>query len=143
MVIIKSEIIPQGFDELADSFIKDSFDYEMNVESIKEQINFVLEEQRGAFWTIWDKGDLSGYFFCEVLPAEYGGFVCIVKEAFVKKSGIKLAKEIENTVEDWARKHSIDELVFYTRRNPIAFMNALNKGWKIDSFVLKKRLIGE
>jgi len=135
-------------DDLIERFIIRSKDHERSIESVHEQIKSLLDNETGALWLIKDGNRLCGYFFCEIAPAEVGGFVAVIHEVFVEGLSSSLLQEIDSVIEEWAVKKGARALAFFTRRNGESLLRSLNgrrrfRGehpWEIDSIVLKRRI---
>lgn len=139
-MIVRTLLIPDGFDDLVKNFIAKAKEEERTVASIKKQIQSIIEDESGALWTIWDRSRLRGYFFAQMCAAEYGGTVCLVHQVYVRGIGMTILKQIDKVLENWTILRGSNELAFFTRRNSDAFIRSLSNGWKIDSVVLKRRI---
>lgn len=133
---------PGEFYGLVQRFIEKSEEKERTAQSIKEQIRGILEKDTGAFWTIWNGEILSGYFFAEIVPTEYGSEICLIHEVMIEGFSGSLLRDVDRVLEVWARMKDVDEMAFFTRRNSNAMIRTLKNGWKVDSTVLKRKIKG-
>lgn len=138
--IRRSFVFPEGFDNQVEEFIYKSGEKERTVESIKNQIGDILNRGTGGLWTIWNDERLSGYLFADIVPAEYGGFVCLIHNLMIDRNRKNILKNVNDIIEPWAKKNGASEMAFFTRRNTKAMIRALNNDWEIDSTVLKRKI---
>lgn len=124
---------------MIEKFILDSGEKERTVESIRKQIKGVLEKETGALWVIEKDEKIVGYFFCEIVLSEYESYLCLIHEVMIHGFSKSRLREIDQTLEAWAKGENVNEMVCFTRRNPDAFIRTLGNGWEKDSVVLKRR----
>lgn len=93
-------------------------------------------------WYIWQEGEIVGYLYAEVQPNEFRKMVLVIQNVYIKKKNGKYGfiREVDKLLVEAAKKRGIDELGFYTRRNPEAFIRHIGARWQLDSYVLKRKV---
>lgn len=138
---IRQELfLPANFDDLTQRFLDESGESEMTPDLIRKQINGMIG---GQFWTIRVDGLMTGYFYAEIMPTEYGNLVGLVHELFIEKNLTRpgIIQKVDETLDEWAKRNGASELAFFTRREPRAFMRLLKNKWRLDSWVLKRACV--
>lgn len=131
--------LPQNLGYLIDEFITLASEFERTPVSVLGQIDYALRKS-GGFWLITNLETPIGYFFTEIVPTEYGTWVCLIHQLYIRTryAKQKLVNQVDAIVAAWARNNNAREVVFYTRRNPTAFNRLLGSHWNVDSFILKR-----
>jgi hypothetical protein len=129
-----------GLTALILRFILSAKEIERSTTSILQQMQFVFKN-RGAIWVIKQGYDNVGYFMAQIVDSELDKEVCLVHEVFVEKTVTSqgLVRNIDSIIGNWASQFGVDELFFFTRRNPRAFARHLSNGWKVDSVVMRRK----
>lgn len=113
---------------------------EQSVDNIIDQMLGVFHSPNGALWFIRKGTKPVGYFYVELVRNEYDQNACLIHELMIapKYSRPGLIESVDATIGAWAKLRNVREIVFYTRRNPNAFLRHLKNGWKLDSWILKR-----
>lgn len=124
---------------LIKDFLKRSGDHEMTLE---KTIGCIARQSfYEAVWGIWNtESDLIGYFYMEMLPADYGGFVALISQLYIKPDhfSMRIMDQVDVVANNWAKEKGCHSVAFITRRNPHAFLRRLGIGWALDSYILKR-----
>jgi len=132
--------LPVELDGLIEDFISKSGEKERTVDSVKKQIRVILDEGNGKLWMVRSKGEAVGYFFAELVLAEYGSWLCLIHHVMVKKLTRSVLKDIDGTLEAWCREGGVGEMVFFTKRSSEALIRSAKNGWDIDSVFMKRKV---
>lgn len=130
----------QRWEPLITDFLARSQSYEMEKSRFWEQI--LNAYFHGAAWKIKPDGVFSGFFFMIPQPAEYGGVVGVVQAFYINNAHRipAIMREVDDCLQEFAASSGYDEIAFYTRRNPKAFLKAIGGDWDLDSYVIKRKV---
>ncbi len=127
-------------DLLIRRFLAKANEHERTLDQVKSQIREILYAETGALWTIWKGGTLTGYFYADIVPTEYEGWICLIHQLMIDPKSPNTILKVENELEEFMSKRRVTEMAFFTRRNTEAFIRRLKKGWHVDSIVLKRNI---
>ncbi len=140
LVLQRNYTLPRGFGKLVKEFLDKSKEQEANVEQVENQILDIIDADKGAFWTIWQHEELSGYFYASIMPGEFGGIILLIHEVMSRIRSSSVLQAVDATLESFGHSKGAQAMAFFTRRNPHAFLRRLGARWEIDSIVLMKRV---
>lgn len=124
---------------MVEDFIKRAKEREHTIDSVIE-LMMDVQSRGGAAWIIRKGSKAIGYFFCEIVMNEQSREACLVHELMIapRHQGAKLLQSIDAVIGAWAKLRDAKEIVFYTRRDPNAFVRLIKNGWKLDSWIIKR-----
>lgn len=120
-------------------FLRKAKEYEQTTDSVLKQIQDVLL-RGGELWIIRNGFKTVGYFFCEIVCNEYDHKACLIHELMIDRRHTRkgLVRTIDAVIEAWSKLKGVHDIVFYTRRDPHAFLKILGNNWRLDSWVMKR-----
>lgn len=130
----------ERWDGLITDFLRRSKYYEMDKLRFWQQI--LDAYTTGAVWRIVSGHQNVGFFFMVSQPAEYGGVVGVVQAFYIdpKYRINNIMPQVDDCLQEFAASSGYDEVAFYTRRHPGAFLRAIGGDWDLDSYVIKRKV---
>lgn len=130
------------FWDMVRNFIDRSGEFEQTIENISKQMRDILE-RNGRLWLIRDRASwISGYMLAQIVHTEYGTIGVLIHQVYVDP---KLAEDpwplLHDAADAFGRDNKATEMFFMTRRKPYAFERRLKRGWELESFVMRRKII--
>ena len=128
------------FFPLVSEYLVRSFGKDENPKEIIDDIYISSVDDSKSFWVFYDNAEAIGFGFADIRYSEKGHKTCVINHLFINGKNNKLIHEFDYKVEKWAKKRGCEEMGFFTRRNPVAFLKKLKNGWEFDCYVLTRKI---